>query len=981
MEKKTASAIMLTLLLISMLTLAFNIQLVKAEPRTWIVDDDGPADFRTIREAINAANPGDTIFVYNGTYYESVVVNKTVSLIGENRNTTIIDGNKAARVVSVTANDVILENLTIQNSLPWYASSGCLYITSNSNIIQNNIITNNGENGMGIWLDSTVNNTVTNNDITENYFGITLIDSSNNTIANNNVTNNSGYGVYLSSSMCNVISSNTIVNNPWGVILDYSLSINMNNNTISESNYYGVALSGSSDSNLTNNVVNSSIYGIVLSTSKNLTLKNNNITNNQYCLGIHGWLLSEYLHDIDISNTVNGKPVYYWVNKQNEIVPSNAGYVGLINCTEITVQNLNLTSNWQGLLLAYSTRITVQNLNLTSNYWGLRLANTTNSLIRDVKFFKNDYGIELYRSREIMLQNSVITDNSAGLFVRYSENCTLVGNIMTNNTYSFGVHGPTLESYTHNIDSSNIINGKPICYWINKENLEMAADVGYIGLVNCTNISVKNITASNGNIEAILLAYTNSSRITNALIMNNVLGIKLWTSYNNIIENTRIINNQDGCIIWNSNNNTMTHNIIDNSSRIGLGLWDSTSNVVVANTIVNTFSTGYAAAMDLEYSNYNVIFHNNFVNNTVLQTSTGKQVDVLESFNNTWDDGYPSGGNYWSDYTGVDSFSGPYQNETGSDGIGDTLFTIHADNRDNYPLMGPWTIEGGNVTVTPSSDVAITFGNITSAGITTLNVSMTGPDPPSGFKLATETPTYYDIKTTANYTGAIQIRIAYNDASLTQDQENNLRLMHWNNTLQRWIDITKYVDTENNLIYGETSTFSTFAIMLSPNMAVKNITISKTIVGQGYSITINITVENQGGYTETFNVTLYANTTFIATQTVTLTSGNSTTISLVWNTTGFAKGNYTISAVADTVPGETDTADNTFVNGVVKVTIAGDMNGDGHVNILDAILLGNAFDSKPGEPAWSPNADINGDGYVNILDAIILGNHFDERES
>jgi hypothetical protein len=53
-----------------------------------------------------------------------------------------------------------------------------------------------------------------------------------------------------------------------------------------------------------------------------------------------------------------------------------------------------------------------------------------------------------------------------------------------------------------------------------------------------------------------------------------------------------------------------------------------------------------------------------------------------------WDNGYPSGGNYWSDYTGTDLYSGPYQNETGSDGIGDTSYDIDVNNRDNYPLMG-----------------------------------------------------------------------------------------------------------------------------------------------------------------------------------------------------------------------------------------------------------------------------------------------------
>jgi len=105
-----------------------------------------------------------------------------------------------------------------------------------------------------------------------------------------------------------------------------------------------------------------------------------------------------------------------------------------------------------------------------------------------------------------------------------------------------------------------------------------------------------------------------------------------------------------------------------------------------------------------------------------------------------------------------------------------------------------------------------------------------------------------------------------------------------------------------------------------PDIAVTNVVCSETVIEEGYSPTINITVENQGIYVETFNVTAYANTTIITTLTdVTLTSGNSKTITFTWNTTGFAKGSYTMSAVADTVPEETDTADNNYTDGTVTI--------------------------------------------------------------
>ena len=80
----------------------------------------------------------------------------------------------------------------------------------------------------------------------------------------------------------------------------------------------------------------------------------------------------------------------------------------------------------------------------------------------------------------------------------------------------------------------------------------------------------------------------------------------------------------------------------------------------------------------------NRIFHNNFMSNT-------QQAVAEDWYSQFWDDGYPSGGNYWSDYTGVDFHSGPYQNLSGSDGIGDTPYVIDKNNQDDYLLMSPWS--------------------------------------------------------------------------------------------------------------------------------------------------------------------------------------------------------------------------------------------------------------------------------------------------
>jgi parallel beta-helix repeat protein len=156
-----------------------------------------------------------------------------------------------------------------------------------------------------------------------------------------------------------------------------------------------------------------------------------------------------------------------------------------------------------------------------------------------------------------------------------------------------------------------------------------------------------------------------------------------------VIERSNIIVNGSGYALqgsgaWESKGIDLTgrSNVTIKNIRItafyyGIYLGSSSYNSISGNNIANN---GYG--IWLEYSSNNSIYHNNFVDNA-FQVYTENSVNV-------WDDGYPSGGNYWSDYTSVDLYSGPYQNETGSDGIGDTLYTIDAYNRDNYPLMSPY---------------------------------------------------------------------------------------------------------------------------------------------------------------------------------------------------------------------------------------------------------------------------------------------------
>jgi hypothetical protein len=148
-------------------------------------------------------------------------------------------------------------------------------------------------------------------------------------------------------------------------------------------------------------------------------------------------------------------------------------------------------------------------------------------------------------------------------------------------------------------------------------------------------------------------------------------------------------------------------------------------------------------------------------------------------------------------------------------------------------------------------------------------------------------------------------------------------------------------------------------------------------IGQNYTMDINVTVENQGNYTETFTVTVYANTTVINQTLLILPSATITSFAFNWSAT-LPYGNYTISAVADTVPTEIDTADNTFIDGTVLITIPGDITTPlFRVQYLDlGRVIGKAYGKRPGQAFWDPNTDLNNDHKTTYLDLGILLAHY-----
>ena len=162
------------------------------------------------------------------------------------------------------------------------------------------------------------------------------------------------------------------------------------------------------------------------------------------------------------------------------------------------------------------------------------------------------------------------------------------------------------------------------------------------------------------------------------------------------------------------------------------------------------------------------------------------------------------------------------------------------------------------------------------------------------------------------------------------------------------------------------------------DIGIIEMVLQKTVIGEGYDLPISTTVVNYGAYSETLNVTLYINETSVEIQAVTLSSGNFTTLTFALNTSSVAKGNYIITVVIDTLPGETYTLDNSITSGTVTVANKGDINADGIVDIFDIAKVALAFSSTSNDPNWNPVADINGDEIVDIFDIVVVALHFGE---
>jgi parallel beta-helix repeat protein len=385
----------------------------------------GPGnDSVTIQGGVDLASDGDTVFVYNGTYYENVDVVQIINLTGEDKNATIIDGGGFFSVVHVTANWVNITGFTITNGFD------------------------------SIRMKDNNNNSIINNIVSDSTYGITLQYSMNNRLVNNTML---GDGI-------NIIGENPDV---WNT------------------------------------------------------------------------------HSIDTSNTVNGKPVFYWKNQNGGTIPPGAGQVILANCTNVRIENQNVSNGSVGIQVGFSNNNYIAKNSVSSNTM---------------------YGIHLFFSDYNTLTNNTAYMNDVnGIYFYRSSNNTVTGNNASNN----GNDGITIVGGTHNTVTSNDVFsnlnwgialytsipwGESTGNTIGNNNVQYNGGGIAFGLVTLSNI-INNNASNNGASGIQLGSGSNKINITNNDVSNNMWGIYISGSSNNNIYHNNIINNSIQAIDDSNNGN------------------------------------------------------------------------------------------------------------------------------------------------------------------------------------------------------------------------------------------------------------------------------------------------------------------------------------------------------------------------------------------------------------------------------------------
>jgi parallel beta-helix repeat protein len=552
---------------------------VPASRGSWLyVGGSGPNNYTSIQDAIDNASDGDTVFVFNGTYVGYVIVNKSLTLLGEDKNTTIISGF-FAYTISFVADGVSMSGFTIQNS--GFRGEG-VRIDSSYNIIVNNIIHtprdrirlfgHNNTFSANTLIDVYLylcgdNNTVSHNIILNTYYGIYTTDASGNIISDNSFF---GSGLYLSDETVweNTVLNNTVNGKPLvylddesDVVLDGDAGqivlVNCTNITVQNQNIFnttvGIQLVSSSGCLILGNILSANHYGICLYGCNN-TVRDSTTTHNYEAI----WLSGD-------GNTVS-----------TSVISDNDVGIYLDYSTDYNaIVDNEITYNDDSILLDYGSDCNsiIHNI-ISNNQATVRISGDGNTLSGNTILGNNDTGVELaFCEFNALLNNTISNNNGAGVYLDNSDYNTLLHNTIAHNT----VEGICLVGDGNTVSFNNI------------------SDNGVLGLSVSHSC---NATISN-----------------NVISLNSEEGIFVSTSSNTSIIGNTISENEDGIEVDYSCYTTICNNTIDSNNDYGIEFYGSSQEACTNNQIRTNTLISNAQGMYFENSSENTILSNTFIKN------------------------------------------------------------------------------------------------------------------------------------------------------------------------------------------------------------------------------------------------------------------------------------------------------------------------------------------------------------------------------
>jgi len=653
-----------------------------------------------------------------------------------------------------------------------------------------------------------------------------------------------------------------------GNIVGEGISIQRNNMTLHGGGYSvqgtrtgsGVSLWERSNVTVKGIEIREFSVGIMLSYSTNNSVYSNTLTSNaNYGIELYHSSVNNIFRN---SFSQNGGSIYgYGPSDENSICENTItnDYYGIgISGSSTCISQNKITVHFEAIQLSSSSDSNIRGNNVTSaGLKGIILSGSSNNNLSENIVSNTNYGITLGGSNNNSLTNNTISDSTYAVYFGASDNNNLDNNNASLNSIGYGIY---FDSSNNNTINNNVISNNQ--YGIN-------------AILSLGNI-IRNNKITNNSFLGVALGWSSYNNITaNDIINNGNYGIELYASSDHSsINGNNITSNEVGVLQGSSQNNTMFRNNIRNNVR---GIWlvnHLENSSILENNIVNNSYGVY-----LDSSSNNEISHNNFINNR-MQFYTNNSVNV-------WDSGYPSGGNYWSDYSGTDIYSGPNQDMLGSDGIVDTPFLMDANNKDNYPLMSMW----GNI-IDAEPPVAEAGPDLTiNAGTT---VTFNGSKSIDDFAIKSYVWTFTDVA--SQILTGMQPKYTFNNPG---DFEVTL-------------NVSDYADK------WDTDTV-TITVELPEHELVASITAPASLQ-RGTSSTLKGTVTNSGpnDATSVGLVLLINGTTVDSTTIPILQVGNSFTLSYLW--TPAVEGTYNVTVYVHPVLGEVS-IENNRITKIVTVAL------------------------------------------------------------